>query len=264
MLITRKFVMINFPKTGSTFARKVLLRVHEPSPMQRWLLRTGLAKPGLEELLMRKFFFTEAEAKSKPNIDQHGTYSQLPERHRNKVVMSVARDPEERLFSAYEFRAWERKPFPSMELLMGRYPRFPKLSFEEYFEMNQVFSAPFAQPPGMQVHIGPMTTQFIRFYARDPLKTILSLRENTDLRRDWDLHFPKITFLHTEDLNNELHDFLLKMGYAPKEIAFIREEGKVNATPRSRKEYLTPALRDTFRHNERFLFQIFPEYLKGA
>ena len=55
MLITDKFVMINFPKTGSTFARKALMQVHAPSRAGRILQKLKLARPELEELFMLKF-----------------------------------------------------------------------------------------------------------------------------------------------------------------------------------------------------------------
>ncbi len=260
MLITDKFVMINFPKTGSTFARKALFQVHAPSRLDRILQKLQLAKPELEELIMHKFFFTEAEKASKPEADQHGGCMQIPEKHKGKEIMSVVRDPETRLVSAYEFKAWQRQVFPSVQVLKEQYPHFPDLSFAEFLEATYA-NAHVAQPPGVQVQIGPLTTQFIRFYARDPLKTIQSLREDTDLRKDRDLHFPKIQFLHTENLNQEFHDFLLGLGYAPDRIAFILNKKKENITKRSQESYITPEIRRTIQDQERFFYQVFPDYV---
>lgn len=262
MLITNKFVMINYPKTGSTFARKVLMDLHRPSWFRAPLERLGLVKPTLVEHFMLKYFFTEEERQSKPDADQHGCVVQIPEQHKGKLIMSVMRDPEARIISSYEFKHWQRFPFPSREAIQELYPHFPDLSFAEYMNMRMSF-AHLAQPPGVNVDIGPMTTQFIRFFAHDPLTTIRALRDDTDLTRDWDLHFPRIRFLHTENLNQELHDFLLDMGYDPKRITSVLDRKKENTTPRSRKTYLTPAMRDVLHYQERFLYQIFPEYVDG-
>lgn len=265
MLITRKFVMLNFPKTGSAFARDTLKRLHQGNRVRRGLERFGLARPRLQEELMMPYYFNPVQQAANGRLNsEHGTYQQIPKEHRHKPVFTVVRDPLRRLVSLYEFRSWVQHPFPSTDRLKQWFPHFPDLSFDEYCKMNQELALPFAQPEGMQVAIGPLTTQFIRFYARDPLKTILSLREDTDLRRDQDLHFPQIRFLHTEHLNQELHDLLLEHGYGRDKLAFILDKPKMNTTKRSRTNYLTPDLVARLHHSERFFYQLFPEYLDPA
>jgi hypothetical protein len=262
MLITKQFVMINLPKTGSTFARKVLKRIHDPKGGREFLERIGLLNSALEELLMPQKFFTEIHTASNPVVEQHGAYVQIPAEHKDKLVMSVIRDPVERLVSMYEFRAWVRNPFPDMVQLKKRFPAFPDLSFEEFLDMMFEF-VHLMHPPGMKVRVGPLTTQFVRFYAKDPLKTILSLREDTDLARDQDLHFPKITFLHTENLNQELYDFLKGLGYSEQKISFIGTMDKENTTGRSRPSYMTAADVTRIYQSVRFFYQLFPEYKRN-
>lgn len=256
--------MINFPKTGSTFARTALLRIHAPTKLQRALWGLGLCKPALEEKLMRQRFFTELHAASNPTVEQHGAYCQIPDRHRHKPVMSVVRDPLERVISLFGFRSWARKPFPSPDRLTERYPAFPELSFDEFLDMYQDFSVSFSQPEGMRTKVGPLSTQFIRYYAYDPLKTILALRDDTDLACDRDLHFPKIRFLHTENLNQELHDYLAEVGYPSDRIAFILGMEKKNTSQRTHSSYLSSEQIEKILRAERFFFQLFPEYLHGS
>lgn len=258
MLITDRFVMINFPKTGSSFARTVIKEVHEPKGVKRALRSVGLLKPDLQELLMPLVWLKDP-GWNYPN--QHGTYSQIPPEHRGKRVMTVVRDPLERMVSAYEFRHWARFPGNQEAAIRERFPHFPDLSFEEFMEMNERFILPTRLPDGMQTHCGLVTFQFVHYYARDPLKTLLELRDDSDLRRDHDHHFPNITYLHTEDLSRELHAFLLEMGYAPDRIAFILSKPKVNVSKRTRPSYLTPAMIEQVRHRDRFFYQLFPEYL---
>jgi hypothetical protein len=259
MLITDKFVMLNFPKTGSTFAREALKAVHQPPRHIRGLIRLGLMRPRVEDLKMLPWFFTK-EQTAVGSVSQHGTYLQIPHKHRSKPVVSVVRDPFTRIVSLYEYRDWQKRVLPPLDVMKVRFPHFPELSFEEFLDMQQ-FALPYVQPSNMQVKIGPLTTQFIRFYARDPMRTITELRDDTDLRKDWDLHFPEIHFLHMENLNQELHALLAKYGFPQKKIAPILGRNKVNVSRRTRSSYLSPRLMDGILHQERFFFQLFPEYL---
>lgn len=264
MLITDQFVMINFPKTGSAFSRDALKRIHKTGNLRRALERRGFAKPALRELLMVPFYFTKEQESANGRPDsEHGCVTQVPADHRGKAIVSVMRDPVSRLVSLYEFRSWAKHPFPGKQQLTEWFPKFPNLSFEEFYRYIHELSLSFAQPPGLQTEVGPLTTQFIRFYARDPLKTILSLREDTDLRKDYDLHFPKVHFLHTENLNRELHSLLLEFGYPKEKIAFILEKEKMNTSERTRAAYLTPELIARLHRSERFFYQLFPEYLQA-
>jgi hypothetical protein len=262
MLITDKFVMLNFPKTGSAFARDTLKKVHQPSGITAALMRLGLAQPTLQEHLTKPFFFTkEHSASIDRDRSEHGVYMQIPSEHRGKTLMTVVRDPMKRIISLYEFRSWAKYPIPDRTTVTNWFPHFPELDFNEYFDMLMHRSLPYVQPEGLSVAIGPLTTQFIRFYARDPMKTILSLRDGTDLRKEYDLHFPKIQFLHTEDLNRELHQFLVTCGYPSNKIDFILDKQKMNTTVRTRPEYFSSAHISDLVNLERFFYQLFPEYL---
>ncbi|MCB0764782.1 MAG: hypothetical protein KDB84_08765, partial [Flavobacteriales bacterium] len=65
-----------------------------------------------------------------------------------------------------------------------------------------------------------------------------------------------------ENLSTELFDYLTELGYPRSRIDFILSMDKVNTTKRSRPEYFTPQHQEQIRHSERFLFQLFPEYLR--
>jgi hypothetical protein len=263
MLITKDFVMINFPKTGSTFCRTALKHIHTPTKRQEFWGRFGLWRPELEELKMFPYYHNEAASKAIGRVSQHGTFHQIPKAHAGKVVMSVVRDPAAKAVSDYEFRDWASHPFPNVEWWKERYPNFPDLSFEEYMDKVLNKGQGLDQPEGMRAVVGNQTSEFIRFFARDPQKTMLALRDDTDLAKDYDLHFPKIRFLHTEHLSAELQEFLLEMGYARPRVDVIPRLRKVNTTKRKRKTYWTPQLRAEFQHSERFFYQLFPEYLNN-
>lgn len=262
MLITDRFVMINFPKTGSSFAREVIRKVHRHpgSRLQRIAYRLGKARPSCEELLMRQVHFNP-DYTANDRVGAHGAYCQIPEQHRNKAIMSVMREPASRFVSLYEFRGWTRIIRPSLEEIKAELPNFPDLDFAEFFHLYFHITHGKALPPGMRTEIGPLTLQFIRFFARDPLTTMLALHDGTDLRADWDLHFPRVRFLHTETLNDELRAYMRSMGWPASALEFIGHKEKVNVTTRSRTNYLTDAMLDEIAWRERFFYQIFPEYL---
>ncbi len=258
MLITDRFVMLNFPKTGSTFARQAILKAHAPT----WADKIFNTPWPLNELMTRPHKLTDRHRNAlahRPR-SQHGTYNQIPAEHRGKTVMSVVRNPIERLISTYEFKDWQQYPILDEATLRERFPSFPALNFQDYLEYRRMVLA-IIQPPGLRTTVGPLTTQFITFYARDPLSTLMQLNDDVDLAKDYDKHFPRISFLHTENLNQELHDFLLNVGYPRRRIKAILTMGKRNTTKRTQRNYLTAEHVEHILYKERFFFQLFPEYL---
>jgi hypothetical protein len=75
-----------------------------------------------------------------------------------------------------------------------------------------------------------------------------------------------VRFLRTERLNEDLHAFLLETGFAPAEVAFVLEEGRIlpagakRARTRPWPEYYTPATKALVRRRERLLFALFPGF----
>jgi hypothetical protein len=253
MIIAERFVMLNLPKTGSSFARKMIKELLEPNGLQRLLGR----KPPMEELLMIPFRFKPSRHQYP---SQHAVWSQIPAEHRNKPVVSIVRDPIDRLVSAYEFRHWERHPPLAPDEMRSSFPGFPDLSFEEFLRMSYDLQLPRSLPEGMRTEVGPLTVQYIRFFARDPLRTMLSLHDGMDLAAVREEHFAPVHYLHMENLREELIAFLISVGYSERQVSFIRERQRVNTTKRSQKTYFTPALTARVLHMERFLYQLQPEY----
>ncbi|HRD52493.1 MAG TPA: hypothetical protein PKY96_07585, partial [Flavobacteriales bacterium] len=137
------------------------------------------------------------------------------------------------------------------------------LSFAEYFDLHMGVGYQASVPPGMRSEVGPLTVQFIRMFAYDPVRTALALHEGMDLRREWRVHFPRIQFLRTERLNEQLRAFLLGQGYTRESLRFINQKERVNRTDRSQARYFTPEMMQEVRHRERFFYQLFPDYLRA-
>ena len=265
MLVTDRFVLLNYPRTGSTFAREALRALHQrrTPAWRRALERLSLARPALVELELP--IERTVTARREDRRSQHGALSQIPPGHRGKPVVSIARHPLDRAVSAYEHGFWRTRPLGDPQAIRDRFPSFPELSFDEYLEYGLAFEAPdVLQGACPQADVGPHTLQFLRFYSADPQATLAGL---TDARIDSGevlRSLPPVRFLHTERLVEELIDLLHDVGFGPGQTAFLRELPRVNAAGSRRgrawREYFSPEQERAFRQRERLLFQVFPEY----
>lgn len=266
MIITNDLVMLNFPKTGSTFAREVLKRLYTErnSKSRRLLEKLGVCNQSVMDVMSPKI-----DEKESYNIkDQHGTLRQIPRLHRNKPIVSITRNPFSRYLSTYFFRWWEKYPPEKNHIIFERYPHFPNLSFSEYFEMAHIYgSRNRLRNIVPKIELGLHTIQFIQFYFKDPESVLNKIDHNYIEKEQFRDDMGNITFVHQENLNSELKEFLLQIGMKQQELQFIDSMEKVNVTNmRSeetdyRKYYLRTEIEKKIIDRERLLFKIFPEYL---
>lgn len=196
---------------------------------------------------------------------QHGTYSQIPPKHQKKPVISVVRNPFDRVVSNYEFRWWVNNPPCDITELKNKFPHFPDLTFEEYFKMSSFHSVnDILFGKKVKANIGPITLHFIKFYFKNPDKVIHELTDNYIDNKDFLDDMAKIEFLHTENLNKELYDLLIKFGFKHKRIKFILESKRDNISTQRKgrhySEYLSEEIIDEIGYKERLIFMLFPEY----
>jgi hypothetical protein len=254
MIITDKFVFIHQPKTGGTFVTEVLKRIHAA--------RAGRALlPLPENWRLRRAGFIYA----KSNNAKHARCDDIPEPHRSKPIVACVRNPYSRYISQYNFLWWARNRKVDVEKMRKRFPQFPKFTFEEYldyvFQMMPVKNTQF--PP--ERALGMQTWQFLRQFCRKPRQVFPAIDENYLAARRWERDLYPVRFLHTDSLNQELHDFLISVGYEPAEVQFVLTEGKILPpgglrSDRPWQSYYTPELKQVVRTRERLLFDIFPEF----
>jgi hypothetical protein len=131
MIITEIFVMLNLPKTGSTFARTVIKELYKPSILKKILVKLRLVPRDLIELKLPNI--------KMPNriFDQHGTYSQIPKKYLNRPVFSVVRNPYTRFLSAYQFKSWANPNQLTVDrsILERDFPTFPDLDMDTYVDL---------------------------------------------------------------------------------------------------------------------------------
>jgi hypothetical protein len=113
--------------------------------------------------------------------------------------------------------------------------------------------------------LGLHTIQFIQFYFPGP-EGVLSLIDKDYIReKRYQRDVADIVFLHQENLNEELYNFLLGLGYSRKDIRFIREVDRVNVTAREASQFgtwdfYTQELVEDVLNKDELLFEVFPEY----
>ncbi len=192
----------------------------------------------------------------------------IPEGWRGRPVLSVIRNPYDRLVSIYEFDWWKTNPptWVDFRELRRRHPDWPDVSFPDFVDGFQLFRklAPPSIPEAKRA--GTMTEQFVRFYFRDPEGTYPRIDEAYVSSRGWEKDMQPVKFLRMEDLNRQLRDALLDFGWKEEEVEFILCLGKIKP-PKSKKgarpkwsEYYTPELKALVRERERLLFAMFPDY----
>ena len=265
MLLTDDFVLLNYPRTGSTFARAAVreLYARRSGRLGRALQRLGLGSPGAVELELS--IERTAAARRAGRRSQHGALSQIPASHRGKPVVSITRHPLDRAVSMYEHGFWREHPPGDLRTIRARFPRFPQLGFSDFLTLGLEFDLPNAlQGVPLAAEVGPHTVHFVRFYAADPDAALRSLTDAAIEGGTFLERLPPVRFLHTEHLLEELTAFLQELGFGPEETAFLRQQPRVNVAGarqgRPWSDYFTPEEERAFRARERLLFRAFPEY----
>jgi len=266
VIITNSFVLLNFPRTGTTFARDALRRLYEREVARsgtRLKRMLGRPCPSFREVMLPIKDTIAAEQSGR--ISQHGAYWQIPAEARRLPVVSIVRNPFDWIVSNYEYKFWQHNPIWNAAELAERYPGYPDLTFPQYVAMMDEYQVRnLLKGKPLKADVGPLTLRFLRFYGRDPERMVDQLTdESIDTGRVIDDLGP-VEFLHTESLNVELCNFLGRMGFSAADTQFIMALPAINiANSRGGKSwtaYCPPDLEAGIRQKERLLFMRFPEY----
>lgn len=257
MVICEQFVYVHLPKTGGSFVEAALQR----------LLGGG-----------EGFYIDTATRQGRELVgsgsDQHQAASEIPARYLDKPILFTIRNPFDHHVSFYEFGWWKNHPGDTFDeaAIRRAYPHFPALSFDEYLEAFYDFSlldrsyisSALAEQLEAQ-DTGPLSYEYIRYLFREPQAILEDLQA---------LHSPErlqgllagVHFLRQESLNQDLHDFLVSVGYRPDAVEFILHMDKVYPDDGPRRAsadwsgYYTPNLLELVTHREWLLFSLFPHY----
>lgn len=255
MIITDNIVFLNFPKTGSSFVRQVIKDIYanriNKNIITKNLFKLGISKLGYQEILVQH-----------PNVpdykDQHGTYDQIPERHKNNQIVSVIRNPFNRFLSLYNFGWWKNNPILDKTALDEHLPHFPDLSIDDFVVYDRLLTKRLKQdyniPEGTD--IGGQTIEFIQMFFKNH-KELLKTLDNTYLDSDdYKKSFIGISLLQQENLNNDLSNLLSQNKYSAQEVDFAKNYKKINVTKSDSSASLSPTSREYILSTERLLFRI--------
>ena len=266
MFITEDLLMLNFPKTGSTFAREVLRRVYSKRDtlVEKALVKLRLRKPSVIDLLLPK---VDIGIGAKL-IDQHGTVRQIPSIYQDRPIVTITRNPLSRYVSTYLFRSWVHHPPTDVQTIKKRYPNYPDLTFSEYYEMMDIYEVK-TRLNGIKpkIELGVLTIQFIRFYFKDPETVLKKIDLNYIENKEYMNELSKIHFIKQENLNSEFKEFLLKVGISKEELLFMDSMDKINVSTQKenksnfREYYIGTDIEQKVLDKDRLLFSIFPDYL---
>lgn len=269
MLITDYFVLINFPKTGSTFAREAISEIYKKRKEKLSLLRNILYLIGyrrgcfLKELYLPKIEFRNEKGGI---TDQHGHYEQIPDEFRNKPVLSIVRDPVVRNISFYEYGWWKENYNAPLEEIISNFPTFPELDFSTYLKFQKLNSR--YRDTGVVItdEVGVQTINFIQFYFKDPAEAFKKLNDNYINKGEYKDDLPDLTLLRTEHLNEDLYSYLIKAGFSANELDFIKNKKPVRPeqterkTEKGRYSYIDDYIREKIRYSERYLYKIYSDF----
>lgn len=215
MLISDHFVMINFPKTGTSFVRACLReyyanQLNQSSFLKRLAYKLHIiSEPKWLDLMLPNIEYAQTDYCIP---DPHGKVSQIPQIYKHKPVISITRNPFDRAVSGYEFGWWKDHLHDTLENIRAVFPRFPDLTFNEYLALmdNQIRHR---IPPSISLDgIGIQTVEFIQYYFYDPLDALMKLNDEYINSGAYKRDMPDITFMRTECLNSDLYKYLLSLG----------------------------------------------------
>lgn len=261
MLITKDFILINFPKTGSSFTRKVIKSIldrREENIFFQIMLKLDLRKKSYIELSHEHHLY------KKINInysDQHGIYSQIPHQYiQGRKVVSILRDPYEKLFSAFEYKFWKSFPFLEKSIIESNFRNFHELDINDFIDFLKLV-AKHTYLNGKEIKVGYFSLQFIYYYFKDP-ETIINNLNETYLASDtiFKKDIAKIHFLNQSNLNQDLVNFLSGFDYTLKELDYVKSHKKVNTTNYNIKDkslYYTPKVIEYMEEYEYFLLNVY-------
>jgi CubicO group peptidase (beta-lactamase class C family) len=262
LIITEKFVLLNFPKRESHLARKAVLELY--GGLRGRGAGAGWDDAFIQEVRPRIQRRRRQQSRSPAAIPF--SYHELPEAHAGKPAVMVMRDPFKQLIASFKRGLWARHPPLPAERIKAAFPQFPEMSFTDFWNFQHTLYLQHllggAQPTA---NIGPQSLEMLMHLAAKPGEIVASISDDyIDSGRYLD-DIPPITFLRQEHLTRELHDYLLDLGYPAERLAFILEM-ESESVPLGQEQlgdidtYFTPALKRQFRYRERALFELFYNY----
>ncbi len=261
MLITSRFVVINIPKSGSSFVRSAIKAVYDRRfrchPIRRHIHRLCTRSPTAKtDFFLKELILPNTRFPGRPR-DQHGVALQIPQKYRDRDIVSVIRNPYEKIVSEYRFRWWATFPPMPVNRLQALFPDFPNLSFDHFLGLSDHI-ADVKMAGQNEAEIGNMTVEFVQFFFRDPRAVLCRLSEKYIQSGDFRADMIDTHFLRQERLNDDLAEFLSDRGFDAEDVQLCRDHDRVNVTVNVTVDHAvwTRWALDYFARRERYLLSM--------
>jgi len=228
MLITDSFVWINFPKTGSTFARESLKKLYR-IPWWDLAKKSRMRGRWCQEALVPEM--RPGVGNRHGRLTPHGVVSQIPAEEVGKPVVSCLRNPCERLLSLYAYGDWRKTdqlPRPEA-LIVADFPGFPELTFEQFVDyFHKEYGDSVIKVGREHVQVGPQSADFLRFFTNQEAGhgSFLSYESWEALEHE----LGKIIFIPQGKLSEDLPRLLERFGHSKQDVDFIRCKPRSNSS----------------------------------
>lgn len=279
MVFTEHHILLNFPKTGSTWTRNVIKYQGDR------LRKRHLFLP--RQLWPENWWFEHLVRRENPDrIDQHGTRREMEAFKKkypssritrsNQSVVTVWRDPFELFSSSYRYQWWNHWPISRRLDAQERFQAFPQWEakhFYQYQSESQLldFTSDNARTITnlKSLGIGWLGIKIILFYcSKDLFERITAgkFHSEEEVFTAFSADVQDITFMMQADLTKGL---IKTIKLSDKSISAQKLElpDPVNTTSRNPNDYDLPlsSLNEKFKsffiEDQKFAFQ-FQEYLK--
>ena len=259
MIVTEKFVFIHLPKTGGTFAQKMI------QDSYRGLNPADFFKKMFGVIQCKKLNLKSRRRNRFGKVGQHGDANLIPAGHKGKDIVSIMRSPLTRYVSQYEFRWWQKYPEITPDYSYEDVPGFPDLTFQEFHAHYQKVIELLNGNP-IPIPIGFQTFQFISFYFKNPDDVFSKIDRDYIVSGAYRHDMHDVEFIHTEDLNNELYGLLKRYGFEEYRIRNIvgaekvlpKRGGKMQGHDLT--QYYSKEMAQQVLQQDELIFEHFPQY----
>lgn len=261
MIITEKFVFIHLPKTGGTFAQKMIQNAYTNlNTIDRVKRKLGL-------ISCEKIDIKRNKKNSPRVIGQHGSVHLIPLEHQKKDIVSIYRSPYTKYISQYEFKWWQRHPNVTYDYSYESHPKFPNLTFKDHYKNLDNIIIQLNENKKPNIPIGFQTFQFIRYYFKNPEFILKNLTESYIENDEYLNDIYPIKFIFNENLNKDLYQLLKQYGYQKYRISNINKAERIYPEGIGKKEhnlnkYYDKQLLNEIYEKDYLIFKFFKQYQK--